>query len=110
MENAEVVCVAYGTTSRIVKNAIDALKAEGINVGLIRPITLWPFPQKAFVEYPATTKALLCVEMSMGQMIDDVRIVNEGRLPVDFYGRSGGMIPTPEAIEDKLRSMVGGAK
>ncbi|MCK8059487.1 MULTISPECIES: 3-methyl-2-oxobutanoate dehydrogenase subunit VorB [unclassified Fusibacter] len=110
MEKAEVVCVAYGTTSRIVKNAIVALKEEGIEVGLIRPITLWPFPQKAFAEYPETAKSILCVEMSMGQMIDDIRIVNEGRLPVDFYGRSGGMIPTPEAIEEKLRSMVGGAK
>ncbi len=110
MENAEVVCVAYGTTSRIVKNAIDALKAEGVNVGLIRPITLWPFPEKAFDQIEASTKSILTVEMSMGQMIDDVKIANNGRLPVDFYGRCGGMIPEPEAIMDKIKEMIGGAK
>lgn len=110
LENAQVVCVAYGTTSRIVKNAITALKAEGIEVGLIRPITLWPFPEKAFAQIADSTKAVLTVEMSMGQMVDDVRLALNGRLPVDFYGRSGGMIPTPEAIEQKLREMVGGTK
>lgn len=109
-ENAQVVCVAYGTTSRIVKNAIMALKEEGIEVGMIRPITLWPFPEKAFQELPASVEALLSVEMSMGQMIDDIKIAVEGRLPVEFYGRSGGMIPTPEAIVDKIKVMVGGAK
>lgn len=110
MENPQVICVAYGTTSRIVKNAIKALKEEGIEIGLIRPITLWPFPEKAFETLPETAKAILSVEMSMGQMIDDIKIVSNGRLPVDFYGRSGGMIPTPEAIIEKLRVMVGGAK
>lgn len=110
MENAEVVAIAYGTTSRIVINAIKELKEEGINVGIIRPITLWPFPEKAFAEIPETAKALLSVEMSMGQMIDDIRIVNEGKLPVHFYGRSGGMIPTPGAVADKIREIVGGAK
>ncbi len=107
MEGAEVITVAYGTTSRIVKNAIESLKEDGINVGLIRPKTLWPFPTKAFEKYPETAKSILVVEMSMGQMIDDVRATNEGRLPVDFYGRSGGMIPTPEAVEAKIREMVG---
>lgn len=110
MENAEVVCVAYGTTSRIVKNAIEALKAEGIHVGLIRPITLWPFPEKAFDQIPETAKSILTVEMSLGQMIDDVKIANNGRLPVDFYGRVGGMIPEPEAIMEKIKEMIGGAK
>ncbi|MBN2259647.1 MAG: 3-methyl-2-oxobutanoate dehydrogenase subunit VorB [Clostridiales bacterium] len=110
MENAEIICVAYGTTARIVKNAIETLKEEGINVGLIRPITLWPFPEKAFEVLPETAKAFISVEMSMGQMIDDVKIVSNGRLPVDFYGRSGGMIPTPEGIIGKIREMIGGAK
>ncbi len=109
-ENAQVICVAYGTTSRIVKNAIAELKKEGIEVGLIRPITLWPFPEKAFEVLPEETKAFLCVEMSMGQMVDDVKLALNGRLPVDFYGRSGGMIPTPDAIVEKLRNMVGGTK
>jgi 2-oxoglutarate ferredoxin oxidoreductase subunit alpha len=110
MENAQIIAVAYGTTSRIVKNAIEELKKEGINVGLIRPITLWPFPQKAFEQIPASAKAFLSVEMSMGQMIDDIKIVNEGRLPVEFYGRVGGMIPTPEGVMNKVREILGGVK
>lgn len=110
LEGADVVCVAYGTTSRIVKNAIKMLEEEGIKVGLIRPITLWPFPEKAFVEVPESAKALLTVEMSMGQMIDDVKIVNSGKLPVHFYGRSGGMIPTPAGIAGKIREIIGGVK
>ncbi|MDR5659829.1 3-methyl-2-oxobutanoate dehydrogenase subunit VorB [Serpentinicella sp. ANB-PHB4] len=110
MEDAELVMVAYGTTSRIVKNAIDALREENIKVGLLRPITLWPFPNREFTELPSSTKALLTVEMSMGQMIDDVKIANEGRLPVHFYGRAGGMIPTPEAIIEKAKEILGGAK
>lgn len=108
-EGAELIFVAYGTTARIVKNAVDALEAEGYKVGLIRPITLWPFPHKAFDEIPAA-KALLSVEMSMGQMIDDVKIASNGRLPVHFYGRTGGMIPTPEAIMDKAKEILGGGK
>lgn len=110
VEDAEVVLIAYGTTARIAKNAIDALEKEGIKAGLIRPITLWPFPYKAFKEVPATAKALLSVEMSMGQMVDDIKIGIEGRLPVEFYGRSGGMIPTPEAIVAKVKEILGGAK
>lgn len=110
LENAEVICIAYGTTSRIVKNAIETLGDEGINVGLIRPKTLWPFPEKAFKEYPKTAKAILVVEMSTGQMITDVKAFNEGRLPVYFYGRSGGMIPTPEAVVAELRKIIEGGK
>jgi len=110
MDNPELVFVAYGTTSRIVKNVIAMLKEEGINAGLIRPITLWPFPYKAFDEIPETAKALLTVEMSMGQMVDDVKIANNGRLPVGFYGRSGGMIPSPHDIAQKAKEMLGGAK
>lgn len=110
MENPEIVMVAYGTTARVVKNAIAMLKEAGINAGLIRPITLWPFPTKAFDEIPASAKALLSVEMSMGQMIDDVKIANNGRLPVHFYGRAGGMIPTPDAVVDKVKEILGGVK
>lgn len=107
MEKPEIVCVAYGTTARIVKNAIELCKAEGIEVGLIRPITLWPFPEHAFAEIPEETKAFLSVEMSLGQMIDDVKIAVAGRSPVEFYGRSGGMIPTPEGIVNKIKSILG---
>lgn len=110
MENAELVLVAYGTTSRIVKNAIAQLEEQGIKVGLIRPITLWPFPNKPFEELPETCKAVMSVEMSMGQMIDDIKISLNGRVPVEFYGRSGGMIPTPEAIVEKVKEILGGAR
>ncbi|MCT4619516.1 MAG: 3-methyl-2-oxobutanoate dehydrogenase subunit VorB [Marinisporobacter sp.] len=110
MENAEVVIVAYGTTSRIVKNAIAALEKEGIHVGLIRPITLWPYPMKAFDQISDATKALLCVEMSMGQMVDDVKIANKGKLPVHFYGRSGGMVPSPDEIVGKVKDILGGER
>lgn len=110
VEDAEIVMVAYGTTSRIVKNAIKELREQGIKAGLIRPITLWPFPDKPFVELPESVNNILCVEMSLGQMIDDVKIANNGRLPVDFFGRVGGMIPTPEEIMAKVNEIVGGAK
>ncbi|MDK9711691.1 3-methyl-2-oxobutanoate dehydrogenase subunit VorB [Acidaminobacter sp.] len=110
MDNAQVVIVAYGTTSRIAKNAIESLKKEGIEVGLIRPQTLWPFPDRAFETLPEACKGLLVVEMSMGQMIDDVKLATSCRLPVEFYGRSGGMIPEPDAIADKIKEMLGGVK
>jgi 2-oxoglutarate ferredoxin oxidoreductase subunit alpha len=105
-ENAEVVVVAYGSASRIVKNAIDHLKEEGINAGMLRPITLWPFPYKAFDELPTTTKKLLSAEFSMGQMIDDVKIASFGRWPVDFYGRTGGAMFSSEEIMDKVKEMM----
>lgn len=110
MEKPEIVLVSYGTTSRIVKNAIVALKEEGIEVGLIRPITLWPFPEKAFNEIPATCKHVMSVEMSMGQMVDDVKLALAGRLPVGFFGRTGGMIPSPEEVVAAVKETIGGAK
>ena len=114
-EDAELVFVAYGTTARIVKNSIDMLREEGIKAGLIRPKTLWPFPFEAFNQIPEA-KSLLTVEMSMGQMVEDVRLAVEGRLPVHFYGRAGGMIPDPESIANKAKEVmeselaVGGAR
>jgi 2-oxoglutarate ferredoxin oxidoreductase subunit alpha len=110
MEDAEIVLVAYGTTSRIVKNAIETLREEGIKAGLIRPITIWPYPSKAFDEIPDSAKAILTVEMSTGQMLDDVKIANEGRLPVYFYGRTGGMVPTPDAVIAKAKEILGGVE
>ncbi len=110
LEDAEVVIVAYGTTARIAKTAIENLEKKGIKAGMIRPITLWPFPEVAFKELDEKTKDLLVVEMSMGQMIDDVKIVNEGKRDVHFVGRSGGMIPTPQLIEDAVMKIVEGRK
>ncbi len=112
LEDAEIVFVAYGTTSRIVKNAVNALEKEGIKAGLIRPITLWPFPSKAIEDAAsmANVKMFLDVEMSMGQMIDDVKIAVNGKKPVHFYGRTGGMVPTPAAIVAEAKKILGGAK
>lgn len=107
LEGAEVVFVAYGTTSRIVKNAMASLKGQGIKIGLIRPITLWPFPEKAFNEIPNKCKLILTVEMSMGQMYDDVRMAVNGRFPCDFYGRTGGMIPRPSELVEVVKSKLG---
>jgi 2-oxoglutarate/2-oxoacid ferredoxin oxidoreductase subunit alpha len=103
MEKAEIVAVAYGTTSRIVKNAIDLLHDE-IKVGLIRPKTLWPFPKKPFQMLSERVKKVLCVEMSCGQMIDDVRLAVNGQREVGFYGRMGGVIPTPEEVAEAMRA------
>jgi len=108
-EDAELVFVAYGTTSRIVKNVVEALRADGVKAGLIRPKTLWPFPFKAFEEIP-NAKNLLVVEMSTGQMIEDVKLASNGRWPVSFYGRTGGMVPEPNDIKAKAVEVIGGAK
>ncbi len=108
MENAEVAIVAYGTTSRICRSTVEMLKEEGLNVGILRPINIWPFPEKAFKELPETVKGLITVEMSMGQMIDDVKIANEGRLPIGFYGRCGGVIPEPQEIAQAVKDFMGG--
>jgi 2-oxoglutarate ferredoxin oxidoreductase subunit alpha len=110
LEGAEIVIAAYGTTARIVKNAIDMLEADGIKVGLIRPITLWPFPDLAFDHIDSTTHTVLTVEMSRGQMIEDVRLALNGKLPTKFFGRTGGVIPTPEGVVEAVKKLVGGAK
>ena len=98
MENAELVIVAYGTMARICRSAVEMLKKQNINVGILRPITIWPFPELAFRELPSTVKGILTCELSMGQMIDDVKIANNGKLPISFFGKAGGMIPEPEEI------------
>lgn len=110
IKDAEIVIVAYGTMSRVCRSAIEMLKEEGINVGLLRPISIWPYPEKAFKELPESVKGLLTCELSTGQMIDDVKIVNEGKLPIGFFGRTGGMVPEPEEIVKAVKDMLGGLK
>lgn len=107
----DLIMVAYGTTSRICKNVVKLAEKEGIKLGLIRPITLWPFPVEAFEKTINNTKlGYISVELSCGQMVEDVRLAVEGRKPVNFFGRSGGMVPNPSEILDKVREIVGGAK
>ncbi len=104
-EDADIILVSFGITARVCKTAIGAARAEGIKVGMIRPITLWPFPKKAIYAAACSAKAMLSVEMSKGQMVDDVRLAANGQCPVEFYGRTGGMIPTPDAVLEKIRAM-----
>ncbi|NLW21743.1 MAG: 3-methyl-2-oxobutanoate dehydrogenase subunit VorB [Tissierellia bacterium] len=110
IEDADVVIAAYGTTSRIVRTAIAKLEREGYKVGLIRPITLWPYPYDEFNKINDNCKGVLTVEMNAGQMVDDVKIAVEGRFPVYFYGRTGGMVPTPDEIVGKVKEIYGGEK
>lgn len=107
-EDAKLVFCAYGSTARIVKNSVDDLRKAGVCVGLIRPLTLWPFPQKPFEQLPDSCRSVLAVEMSCGQMVDDVRLAVNGRVPVAFYGRCGGVIPEPGEIIDKARAVMKG--
>lgn len=107
----DLILVSYGTTSRICKNVIKMAGAEGIKLGLVRPITLWPFPVEAFEKTMDITRhGYLSVEMSCGQMVEDVRLVVNGKKPVDFYGRSGGMVPSPIDILNKVKAILGGVK
>lgn len=110
IENADIVLTAYGTTSRIAKTAISKLEKEGYKVGLIRPISLYPFPNEAYEEINDDAKGVLTIEMSSGQMIDDVRLSLNGKLPTYFYGRTGGMVPSPEEIVNKVKEILGGDK
>ena len=105
-EDADIVLVAFGATSRICRSAVRAARDEGIKAGLIRPITLWPFPEEAIRATLPTAKAYLTAEMNMGQMVDDVRLVVNGAHPVDFYGRTGGVIPTPDEVLGKIREIA----
>ncbi|MBP5256394.1 MAG: 3-methyl-2-oxobutanoate dehydrogenase subunit beta, partial [Clostridia bacterium] len=107
-EDADVCVVAFGIAARVAKNAINEARKEGIRVGLIRPITLWPFPSKAIADTVGHVKAYLSVELSMGQMIEDVRLAVECRRPVYLCNRSGGMIPTPDQVLESIRNISGG--
>lgn len=103
MEDADICIVAYGTTSRIVKNTIIKAREAGIKVGMIRPITLWPFPHDVINQAADTCSAFLTVEMSKGQMVDDVRLAVNGKRPVSFFGTTGGVIPTPDMILKEIK-------
>lgn len=106
MEDAEYAVAAYGIAARVAKSAVLAAREEGIKVGLIRPITVWPFPKTAFT-HTSNLGGILCVELSMGQMIEDVRLAVNGRCPVEFTGRTGGMVPTPDQVVVSIRKMTG---
>jgi pyruvate/2-oxoacid:ferredoxin oxidoreductase alpha subunit len=98
MEDAELVLVGYGIVGRVLRSAVDLLRGKRVRAGLIRPLTLWPFPVAAVQEAMAQAERFLVVELSNGQMVDDVRLAVYGRRPVEFYGRQGGMVPSAREI------------
>ena len=108
MEDAEYCVVAFGIASRVAKNAVVAARAEGIKVGLIRPITLWPFPKKALAKAADQVKGFISVELSMGQMIDDIRLYTGCKKPVGLCNRCGGMIPSPDEVLASIRKATKG--
>lgn len=108
-EDAEICIVAYGITARIAKTAVKAAREKGIKAGLFRPITLWPYPKKQLAELADKVSKFLVVEMNMGQMVDDVKVATSCKKPVEFFGRTGGVIPTPDEILAKIEEMNGGA-
>ena len=107
MDDAEICVVAYGIAARVAKNAIVSARAQGVKVGMIRPITLWPFPKKVLNAAADKVKAFVTVEMSMGQMIEDVELATRCKKPVLLCNRAGGMIPSPEQVLAKIKEAGG---
>jgi len=101
-EDARLIVVGYGTSGRIAETAVKQARREGMKVGLFRPISLWPFPEKRLSALADQVGAFLVVEMNAGQMLDDVRLAAGGQVPVTFYGRTGGMVPMPEEIHQEI--------
>ena len=112
MEDAEICIAAFGIAARVSKNAINEARKQGIKVGMIRPITLWPFPKEVFRRAADKVNSFISVELSMGQMIEDVRLATECRKPVTLCNRAGGMIPSPEQVLEaiKIAAKNGGDK
>ena len=103
MEDAELCVVAFGIASRVAKNAVVAARKEGIKVGLIRPITLWPFPKAALAAAADKVNGFISVELNMGQMIEDIRLYTQSKKPVALCNRCGGMIPSPDEVLESIR-------
>jgi len=99
MEDAKVAVVAYGTAARIAKGAVKRVRSEGMRVGLIRPITLWPFPAEAISRRAGSVSLFFVFEMSAGQMVEDVKLSLNGESEIYFYGRPGGVVPTPVEVQ-----------
>jgi pyruvate/2-oxoacid:ferredoxin oxidoreductase alpha subunit len=105
-EDAEVLLVGYGIVARILHSAVEALRRQGVKAGLFRPITLWPYPSRALVEAAAHVEKVLVVELSNGQMVEDVRLALNGKVPVEFYGRGGGNVPSVKEIQEQVLGRV----
>lgn len=108
LDDAEIAVVGFGTAGRVALSAVKALRSEGVNVGLFRPISLSPFPYDQIEALAEKVSAILVVEMNAGQMLDDVLRAVKGRIPVEFYGRMGGIMPFPDEVESEIQRMVSG--
>jgi pyruvate/2-oxoacid:ferredoxin oxidoreductase alpha subunit len=105
-EDAEVLLVGYGIVSRVLLSTVEALRREGVKAGLFRPITLWPYPSKELVKAAAKVQKVLVVELSNGQMVEDVRLAMNGKVPVEFYGRVGGNVPSVRELQEQVLSRM----
>ncbi len=105
-EDADYVIVAFGSAARIAEKAIEIAREEGIKVGLFRPITLWPFPEKQLADLAKKVKGMLVTEINAGQMIEDVKLAVNGAVPVEHFGRLGGIVPEPQEIVENLKKMM----
>lgn len=105
-EDAEYLLIAFGSSARICQKACQIAREKGIKLGLLRPITLWPFPTKAIAEYANKVKAMLTVELNAGQMVEDVRLAVNGKVPVEHYGRLGGIVYTPDEIVEAVKNKL----
>jgi 2-oxoisovalerate ferredoxin oxidoreductase alpha subunit len=105
-EDAELIVVGYGIVSRVLRSAVDEARTRGMKVGLFRPITLWPFPSKELLATALRTAKLLVVELSNGQMVEDVRLALDGKRPVEFYGRGGGNVPSVDEMIAKMEELM----
>ncbi|MEN6398931.1 MAG: 3-methyl-2-oxobutanoate dehydrogenase subunit VorB [Rectinema sp.] len=106
-EDADLILVAYGTSARVSLGALQLAREQGLKVGLLRPITLWPYPYKAIERLAGKDRRFLSVEMSMGQMVEDVRLAVNGKSPVDFFGRCGGVVPSQEEVFAEIKRILG---
>ena len=106
MEDAEIAVIGFGTAGRVASSAIRNAREEGLKVGLFRPITLAPFPKDQIAAISKKVKRILVVEMNSGMMLEDVKAAVQGRVPVEFYGRMGGMTPFPDEILDEIRRVA----
>ncbi|GAB1415197.1 3-methyl-2-oxobutanoate dehydrogenase subunit VorB [Paludibacter sp.] len=105
-DDAEFVFVAFGTMARVCQKAVELARKEGINAGLIRPITLYPFPIDILKELAGRVKGFISIEMNAGQMVEDVRLAVSGKVPVEFYGRMGGIVPSPDEVLNALKEKL----
>ncbi|MCS7071385.1 MAG: 3-methyl-2-oxobutanoate dehydrogenase subunit beta, partial [Anaerolinea sp.] len=103
-EDADLLVIGFGTAGRIARSAVEMARERGLRVGLLRPQTLWPFPDDRISRLADSVQACLVVEMNAGQMLDDVRLAVGGQIPVEFYGRMGGVVPVPEEILQAIES------